>query len=335
MHNTRKDDMQYSTLPNSGHEVSALSLGSYETYARLEYREIVDIIERALEAGISLFDVAYYTRTPHLEVIFARAMQDAGAPESTRIMTKVWKRDTEGADIRQELQESLFRLGRDSVDIALLYGPRWGVDEPLAHAEDMLKLIDSGLAKSWGGINWSPQHIGSVIETFSSQGHALPVLMQLKYNIARRSIAESDEYRALYASTGLRLQASDALEGGVLAGKDPATTQGRVLGRDPGRIREQIVAAMPALSRVADGFGVTTAEVALAFVLAFESTASVLFGASSVQQLETNLKSLRLAREHGEEVRRLVGEAIDIDGHRLDVPPGSIVTPENDPYREQ
>lgn len=327
--------MQYSTLPNSGLEVSGLSLGSYETYSRLEYREIVDILSRALEAGINLFDVAYYTRTPHLEVIFARALQDAGAPDTTRIMTKVWKRDVEGADIREELKETLFRLGRDSVDIALLYGPRWGVDEPLAHAEEMLKLIDSGLAKSWGGINWAPQHIGSVISTFSGRGDALPVLMQLKYNIARRSIAESDEYRALYKSTGLRLQASDSLEGGVLAGKDPASAEGRVLGRDPGRIRDQIVAAMPAIRKIAEGFGVTTAEVSLAFVLAFEPTASVLFGASSVPQLDANLRSLDLARQHGDEVRRLVGAAVDIQGHRLDVPPGSVVTPENDPYRER
>lgn len=327
--------MEYSVLPNSGLTVSGLSLGSYETYARLEYREIVDIVTTALEAGITLFDVAYYTRTPHLEVIVSRALEDAGAPDSTKIMTKVWKRETEGADVVAELQETLHRLKRDRVDIALLYGPRWGVDEPIEHAEEVLPLVESGLAASWGGINWSPEHMQQVVDDFSAEGSPLPVLMQLKYNIARRSIAESGGYRKLFRESRLRLQASDSLEGGVLAGKRLGDTSGRVLGRDPGRIREQIVAAMPAVREIAEGFGVTAAELALAFVLADEATATVLFGASSVTQLRTNLGAVELAKRHGAEVRRLIDETVRIEGHTLDVPPGSIVPPERDPYRDR
>lgn len=329
--------MKYTTLPNSGLEVPALSLGSYETYSRLEYREIVEIVSTALEAGITLFDVAHYTRAPHTEVILSRALEDAGAPDTTRVMTKVWKGDDPDADVVSELKETLFRLRRDDVDIVLLYGPRWGVDDPIRHAEDARRLVDAGLSKSWGGINWSPQHIGSVVDAFRADGAPLPVLMQLKYNIARRAVAESPEYRRVFAESGMKVQASDSLEGGVLAGKDPAGagTTGRVLGRDPGRIRDEIVAAMPAIRAIADGFGVTTAELALAYALAYEHTATVLFGASSVAQLQTNLGAVDLATRHGAELREKLTEAVAIEGHTLDVPPGSIVRPEENPYRDR
>ncbi|UGS25629.1 aldo/keto reductase [Microbacterium resistens] len=329
--------MKHTTLPQAGFDVPALSLGSYETYSRLEYREIVDIVSLALEAGITLFDVAHYTRAPHTEVILSRALEDAGAPDTTRVMTKVWKGDDPDADVVTELKETLFRLRRDDVDIVLLYGPRWGVDEPIAHAQDARRLVDEGLSKSWGGINWSPEHIGSVVDACRADGAPLPVLMQLKYNIARRSVGESPAYQRVFAESGMRMQASDSLEGGVLAGKDPAGagTSGRVLGRDPGRIRDQIVAAMPAIRRIADGFGVSTAELALAYALAYEYTATVLFGASSVAQLKTNLGAVDLAERHGTEIRARLDEAVRIDGHTLDVPPGSIVQPHEDPYRER
>ncbi|MFC9982985.1 aldo/keto reductase [Microbacterium keratanolyticum] len=329
--------MKYSVLPNSGMEVSALSLGSYETYSRLEYRQIVDIVSRALEAGITLFDVAHYTRAPHTEVILSRALEDAGAPDTTRIMTKVWKGSDPDADVVSELKETLFRLKRDVVDIVLLYGPRWGVDDPVQHANDARKLVDAGLSRSWGGINWSPEHFNTVLDSFEADSAPLPVLMQLKYNVARRSVGESDGYRRIFAERGVRMQASDSLEGGVLAGKstEGAGTTARVLGRDPGRIREEIVAAMPEITRIADGFGVSTAELALAYALAFEGTGTVLFGASSVAQLDTNLKSVALADAHGAEIRELLDAAVQIEGHRLDVPPGSIVQPDEDPYRER
>lgn len=325
--------MQKNDLPNSGMEVSAFSLGSYETLARMEYRDIVELISTALEAGITLFDVAHYRRAPHTEVILARALEDAGAPDTIRVMTKVWKESAD-ADVGKELQESLFRLRRDVIDIVLLYGPRWGIDQPIEHAEDVLGLVESGLARSWGGINWRPEHIGEVVDTFRSSERALPVLMQLKYNPARRAVAESEAYLDVFRTSGMRLQSSDALEGGVFAGKsiESPTEGGRVLGRDPGRIREQIAEAMPRFRTVADGFGVTPAQLSLAFSLAFEHTATVLFGASSVEQLRDNLGALALAKQHGAEVRRLVGEAVNIDGHRLDVPPGSIVLPHEDPY---
>lgn len=314
-------------------EVSAFSLGSYETLARMEYRDIVNLVSAALEAGITLFDVAHYRRAPHTEVILSRALEDAGASDHIRLMTKVWK-ESPNADVSKELQETLFRLRRDVIDIVLLYGPRWGIDEPLQHAEDVLGLVESGLARSWGGINWRPEHIGQVVNSFASAGRALPTIMQLKYNPARRSVAESTEYLDVFTRSGMKMQASDSLEGGVFAGKpiESPAEGGRVLGRDPGQIRTQIAEAMPRFNAVADGFGVTSAQLSLAFALAFEHTGNVLFGASSVGQLNDNLGALALAKDHGAEVRARVSEAVQIEGHRIDVPPGSIVLPHEDPY---
>lgn len=98
----------------------------------------------------------------------------------------------------------------------------------------------------------------------------------------------------------MAIQASDILEGGILAGKGAPQ---RKIGADVGGIRDRIAAIVPELGEIAARFGATRAQLALAWCLAAPGVATVLFGVSRLAQLEDNLAALALADRHGAAIR--------------------------------
>lgn len=298
--------------------VSELSLGSYQTYSRMEYRNVVRLIEHALEVGINLFDVAHYRTAPHTEVVFASALRDAGAKrEDVMIMNKVWWYDGDDPTLDTQLDELLYRLNTDYVDVIMCYGMRPERDDPAETARINAGFVLSGRARAWGGLNWSAADLRTAYNTCVAEGLPTPQIVQLKYNIARRRIVEAPEYEKLRAETGISIHSSDSLEGGILAGN---LVRERVLGRDPGGIRQDIIDLVPRLEAVAAEFGCTLAQLAIGFCLANPQTASVLFGASRTAQIDDNLGAVKLAAEKGEEIRHALAD-FGVDGHEFDLPP--------------
>lgn len=310
--------MQYRQIGTSDLKTSVLSLGSYQTYSRMEYRDVVNLVRRAAELGINLFDVAHYRTAPHTEVVLARALRDAGLKrDQIMIMDKVWWYDNDEPTLEHQLDELLFRLDTDYLDVIMCYGMRPGRDDPAATARLNAGFVTSGKARAWGGLNWSAKDLRIAHETCVAEGLPTPQIVQLKYNIARRHIVESEEYTQLRAETGISIHASDSLEGGILAGNQ---VRERVLGRDPGNVREEIIALVPKLREVAEGFGCSMAQLAIAFCIANPQTASLLFGASRIGQLEDNVGAVALVEKHGEAiVAALAG--FGVAGHEFDLPP--------------
>jgi len=91
------------------------------------------------------------------------------------------------------------------------------------------------------------------------------------------------------------------MEGGILAGN---ASPGREVGRDPGAIRERIVAELPAFVALAEELEATPAQLAVAFSLTHPATATTLFGASRLEQLLANLDAVALVERVGAETIR-------------------------------
>lgn len=319
--------MQYNKLRHVDRPVSALGMGSYETLCYLEYRDIVSLVENAIEMGINLFDVAHYPRAPHTEIILMRALADAGLSRDDYVLvTKVWGRDDRS--MSEQLDESLFRLGTDHVDGVLCYGPRWDIGDPTVQATEASNLVANGKASWWGGLNWSASDISTGVAALTEKEQPEPVMMQMKYNFARRNVVESPEYLKVWQELGLVLQASDSLEGGILAAKGSTS---RVLGRDPGGIRQRIHDLVPELQDIATEFDVSPAQLALIYAASFEYTGNVLVGASTPKQLRQNAEAIDLVQKIGMNVRDRLNQ-IQVEGHRLDLPPGTVVAEEDSPY---
>ncbi|MGW1995732.1 aldo/keto reductase [Embleya sp. NPDC001921] len=293
-------DIDSMTVPRrrlgvEGPYVSALSLGSWHTYDRMDFHEAVDMVSRAVELGINLFDVAVYgipgQKPVFTDVLFSAIVRAAGlAREEYLLSTKVWLEGYPARSLREQVERAMFRAGTEYADLAILGDIRGDAVDLEQLAGDLAELEESGLIGHWGVNNWSAQAITTIRRYAVEAGSAGPQVAQLKYSPCRRAIADGAPFAELF-SAGLSMQASDVLEGGILAGKVAPT---REIGRDPGGVRERIIASAPGIAAVAAELDASAAQVCVAFALSHPATASVLFGATRRAQLVDNVEGLRL-----------------------------------------
>lgn len=297
--------MRYLAVSSALPDISCLSLGSWNTFSRLSVDENARLLRRAIDLGINLFDVGYYWDKPDTEEIFGSAVRAAGLTRDQYILAeKLWLWDYPAKSFADQLKSSLGRLGCDYVDVIMVSRPLPALDF-MAICEEVVELIDLGLARAWGVTNWEPDKVRAIVEAFRRRGRPLPCMVQMQYNAARREIVEGQEFETLFSETGIRLCAAHTLEGGILAGHldrdrvDPSQMrQGmrpldRNIARDSGHVREKIRAAQPKLAEIAHSFGLSAAQAAIAFTQAHPALATGLFGVTRIQDLEENVAALR------------------------------------------
>jgi L-glyceraldehyde 3-phosphate reductase len=307
--------------------VSALGLGSWNTYHRLPFEDVVLLLRKALDLGINLFDVAFYWDGLHTDVVFGRAIQATGAPRADYIVAeKVWLWWYPEEPFADQVKRALRRLGTDYIDIAMLARPLPGMDIG-AFAEEAAALVQDGLVRALGIENWEADQAGAVWNYCHDHGLPVPGLLQLQYNVARRSIVESAAYDRMFEQTGIRLSPADTLEGGILCGQlqrervDPAdmakgvSPVDRNIARDSGGIRPQIRDRYGLLQQIAARLDATPAQVAIAFCLAHPATGTVLLGASRPEQLAENVGAIALLEKIGPGIVELL-EPLSVDGGR-------------------
>jgi aryl-alcohol dehydrogenase-like predicted oxidoreductase len=303
-------------IGGDGPEISLLSLGSWHTYDRMRFEDAVAMLRLAVDSGINFFDVGRYGGFPigdgtfapegFTDVLFGRMMQAAGVPrEDYLISAKLWLMSLDEAPLGPQLDGLLFRLGTDHADFTIL-GDIWYEGLDMRQLVGQLgELIESGKLRGWGVNNWSVRDLRAAHEAAVSLGLPGPRMAQLKYSIIRRSIADGEPFNELCEQTGITLQASDVMEGGILAGKvNPA----RAIGQDPGGIQAAAKDVAGRLAELSADFGATPAQVAIAFCLTNPHITTVLFGATSVKQLTDNMAAVELAERRGPELRAAVAD---------------------------
>jgi L-glyceraldehyde 3-phosphate reductase len=276
-----------------------LSLGSWHTYDRMQFSETVRLLREAVDAGITLFDVGVYGipgGTPAFtDVIFSAAVRAAGlARADYQLSAKLWLEDYPGYyPLRGQLEHALMRVGADYADVVIL-GDLHGADTSLEQlVVDLAAMEQAGLIRQWGVNNWSAASIQALIDIAAAHGVAGPAMAQLKYSVARRSIADGAPFAGIFAQ-GVTLEASDVMEGGLLLGKD-----GRGTGRDPGGVRQRVIETAGLVGSLAGELGATPAQLCVAFTLTHPALTTTLFGATSVAQLRENIGAVGLVNRIG------------------------------------
>ncbi len=219
-------------------EASVLSLGSWHTYDRMDFGDAVAMVRHAADSGINLFDVAVYgipgVHPPvFTDVLFSAIVRAAGiARDDYLLSTKLWLEGYPEHSLRDQLANALFRVGADHANVAVLGDIRRDdIDlEQLAGTSPRW----SGRACSAAGASTTgrPPPSGRSAGTPAPPVRRARSLAQLKYGPCRRSIPDGEPFAAVFAE-GVAMQASDVLEGGILAGKSGSSRQ---IGRDPGGI---------------------------------------------------------------------------------------------------
>jgi aryl-alcohol dehydrogenase-like predicted oxidoreductase len=186
-------------------------------------------IQSAVDRGISLIDTAPVYGFGHSETLVGRALAAGGRRHRALIATKVgldWRgqevfRNSSPARIRQEIEDSLRRLGTDWIDLYQIHWPDEAV--PIEETAAVLgELLREGKIRAIGVSNFSPEQM----DRFRSVAPLHSV--QPPYNLFERGI-ETDVLPYAEAN-GLAVLAYGPLCRGLLTGK--ITRESRWTGDD-------------------------------------------------------------------------------------------------------
>ncbi len=304
-------NMPRKRLAHSDLEVSVLSLGSWLTFERLPRETGLTIMRAAQQAGITFLDDARYNdasgtaplATGYSEVVFGELFRAAGWDRAqTTIANKLWFEFWPEQDAAGELEGSLQRLGFDYLDLEYCapLPPTVTIAEAVRQVGG---LIRSGKLRAWGVLNWSAEQIAEADREARAQGVPPAVAAQLPYSLARREPVETPEMIAACEASSVSIVASSTLASGVLSGKYGGPQHsGRVADQlDNPRYQNALLAARR-LNTVAAGLGEPAAAVALAYALTNPLVASVLFGATSPEQVRQNCLAVDVQERLGASV---------------------------------
>ncbi|MBZ6075669.1 aldo/keto reductase [Microvirga puerhi] len=324
--------MEYRRLGRTDLDVSLICLGTMtwgqqnteaEGHAQMDY---------AVDHGINFFDTAeLYSIPPKPETqgsterIIGSWFKSRGSRDKVILATKIvgrsantWFRDDGSptelsrAQMEEAVNKSLKRLGTDYIDLYQIHYPdrpmQWGsnptiyrhqegASHPIAETVEIMgDLVKAGKIRHFGLSNESAW--GTM--TFLKAAEANPNLpraqsIQNAYNLLNRT------YEVALAEVSLRetvsLLAYSPLAQGYLTGKyldgaRPAGTRTTLFQRGQ---RYETPGAEPAIRRyiaLAKEFGLDPAQMALAFVNSRPFVTSNIIGATSMEQLKTDIASI-------------------------------------------
>jgi aryl-alcohol dehydrogenase-like predicted oxidoreductase len=306
--------MEHRPLGSSGLDVSVLALGSWRTYERIPREQGLEVMRAAQELGIDFLDDARYDDetgtapipTGYSEVVFGELFRTAGwRRDEVVVANKLWFEFWPEQSFAEELDASLGRMRLDHVDLIYATGPpdALGAEEIV---DGVAGLIAGGKARAWGTVNWRPALLREATEVADARGVPRPCCAQLPYSLVSRSWVEGADEAAALAGSGAAVVASAVLAGGALTGKyaEPGAA-GRMADRlDEPWVREAL-ALGPPLRELGDRYETPPAALALAFALGGDRVASVLFGATTAEQVRENARALEVPDAALAELRAL------------------------------
>ncbi|HET6504273.1 MAG TPA: aldo/keto reductase [Amycolatopsis sp.] len=303
---------QYYLLGRSGLRVSRLSLGTmnfgtagfHAPYGKTE-EEARPVFRRYLDAGGNFVDTADFYTAGESETILGNLIAEAGVRDRLVLTTKFTNSVAPGdpnaggngrKHMIRAVEASLRRLRTDYLDLFLLH--TWDRITPV---EEVLRTFDD-LTKAgkirYAGLSDVPAWYAARAQTLADAHSLVPMInLQLPYSLAERSI-EAEHVQAGQA-LGLGITAWSPLAGGFLTGKyrdsgQGLTGEGRLSGEGGMGYEwtDRHWKLLKTLETVADGLGVTMAQVALNWVATQPGIASAIIGASSAKQLDSSLAAL-------------------------------------------
>jgi aryl-alcohol dehydrogenase-like predicted oxidoreductase len=286
--------MEQIAIGASGVKTSRIGLGTWAIggwmWGGTDEAQSIATIRSAVERGITLIDTAPVYGFGRSEEIVGKALAEGGFRNKVQIATKAglsWKdgrifRDSSGARIRQEIEDSLRRLRTDVIDVYQVHWP--DLETPFVETARTLEdLRREGKIRAIGVSNYSPQQMDAF------RAGARLDAVQPPYNLFEREI----EANVLpYAKRrGLAVLSYGALCRGLLSGRMTAQTtfEGDDLRKvDPkfqGERFRQHLAAVDELKKLAWGrFGKSVLALAVRWVLDQGPTIA-LWGARDPDQL--------------------------------------------------
>ncbi|MCL6404456.1 NADP(H)-dependent aldo-keto reductase [Dickeya dadantii] len=324
--------MLYHRIPHSSLEVSTLGLGTMTFGEQNSEADAHAQLDLAVAAGVNLIDTAeIYPVPPRSETqgltesYIGSWLKSRGGREKLIIASKVAgpvrgndnslrpQQALDRKNIRAALDDSLKRLNTDYIDLYQLHWPQrqtnsfgklsyqYTSEKPavtlLETLEALNEQVRAGKIRYIGVSNETPWGVMRYLQL--AEKHDLPriVSIQNPYSLLNRSfevgLAEISQHE------GVELLAYSPLAFGTLTGKylngaKPAGARNTLFSRFVRYSAPHTQQAIAEYVALAQKHGLDPAQMALAFVRQQPFVASTLLGATTLEQLKTNLGSLDL-----------------------------------------
>lgn len=295
----------YQRCGNSGVLLPKVSLGFWHNFGGVDpYERSRAITHYAFDHGITHFDLANNYGPPYgsAEETMGRLMTDDFRPyrDELFIATKAGYDMWEGPygswgsrkHLMASLDQSLKRMNLDYVD--LFYSHRYDPNTPLEETlQAMADIVHSGKALYLGISRW-PLEALRFADKYLRERNVPILIYQGKLNMLNRE-PQQEGIIDYCAEHGIGFISFSPLAQGLLTDRylhgipeGSRMSKEKFLRHD--MLTPELLEHLQQLNKQAEERGETLAEIALSWILQQKGVTSVLVGASSVEQLEKNLK---------------------------------------------
>jgi aryl-alcohol dehydrogenase-like predicted oxidoreductase len=309
--------MRYRRLGSSDLEVSEISLGSWLTFGGgVSNAQAEACVTKAFEVGINFIDTANVYSSGGAEEFLGDVL--AERPRDSYVLaTKLYfpmngDRGLSREQVFKQIDASLARLRTDYVDLYQCH--RYDRETPLEETmEALTEVVRQGKARYLGFSEWTADQIRAAlalvprVEKFVSSQPQYSLL----YRIPEREVIPLCKENGISQIVWSPL-AQGTLTGKYKPGEEPASgtrAASQQMGWAMDRFRDDdVLRAVQSLVPIAEGLGITVAQLALAWVLREENVASAIVGASRPSQVEENAAASGI--ELGEATLQAIDDAV-------------------------
>ncbi len=324
--------MQYEVLPQIDEKVSKICLGTMTWGQQNNEREGHEQMDLALSEGVNFWDCAEMYPSPPdkdkqgdteriIGTWFAKTQQRDKVILASKMSPMSFLRDGNSRynakHISSAIDGNLQRLQTDYIDVYQLHWPerqsnffsQRGYDSEMSaqSLDDLTPFLETiqalndeikkGRIRAYGLSNDTAWGLMRYLWEADKNGLIAPITVQNPYSLLNRlyevgmaEIAHRENVGLLaYSPLGFGV-----LSGKYLGGKKPAGARLTMYDRFQRYINEQALAATEQYAKIASDAGLDMAQMALAFVNSRPFVTSNIIGATSIEQLKSNIDSVNL-----------------------------------------
>jgi aryl-alcohol dehydrogenase-like predicted oxidoreductase len=305
--------MEVRRFGQTGRMVSSLGLGTWQMggdeWGPRDDQRSLDILRSAIAHGITLIDTADVYGMGHSEELIGEAVPiEVGALVVTKVGWDIYtdppvvggaRQRYDASYLEHAAAESRRRLRRDRLDVCLLHNPT----RPDLEDGSALRAMRELQARGW--MSWIGASVGSEDDARAALEAGVDVL-QVPFNVVRKWALV---ILPIAQTGGVAVIAREPFERGLLTGRYGPDATFPAGDHRAGKGRDWLLAAQPGASRVTELAArrdVPPTAIALAYGLSRPEVAATVAGATSVDQLLSNIEGARL-RLTPAEMRALEG----------------------------
>ncbi|MGF1512602.1 MAG: aldo/keto reductase [Elainellaceae cyanobacterium] len=290
--------METRLLGSSDVKITPIILGTWQAgksnWVGIEDSETSKAIRAAFDAGITTFDTAEVYGSGHSEEIVGKAL--APVRDRAVIATKVFANHLKYQEVIRACEDSLKRLQTDYIDLYQIHWPAGSFNSEVVPIEETMRALDvlktAGSIRAIGVSNFSKDQIAEAAQ------YGVIDSLQPPYSLFWRQVEQDAMPYCVQNNTAII--AYSALAQGLLTGKfgpDHEFEEGDIRRKNKlfkGEHYQRAQAALDELRPIADRYGCSLAQLAIAWLIRQPQTSAIV-GARNGSQAVQNAQAAEVS----------------------------------------